>query len=53
MKILAAVVLILLCSVGAAVLLYGWRTRKARRIREEHEAEARKTAEDWARLRGM
>jgi hypothetical protein len=53
MRILAAVVLILLCGVGAAVLLCGWRTRRARRIRGEHEEEVVRSLEDWARLRGM
>lgn len=53
MKTLAAVALVLLCGVGAAVLLSGWRSRRMRRIREEHEAEARRTIEDVARLRGF
>lgn len=54
MRVLAAVVLVLLCGIGAAALLCGWRRRRRhRRIREEHEAEARRTPEDWARLRGF
>lgn len=53
MRLLAAVALVLLCGIGAAVLLSGWRSRRMRRIRDEHEAEARRTVEDWARLRGF
>ena len=53
MRILAAVALVLLCGIGATVLLFGWRTRRSRRVREQHEAEANRTLEDWARLRGM
>lgn len=53
MKILAAVALVLLCGLGAAVLLYSCRSRRWRRIREQHEAETHKTLEDWARRRGI
>lgn len=52
-RILLAVALVLLCSVGAAVLLSGWRPRRQRRIQEEHEAEAVRTLEDVARRWGM
>ncbi|MGO1079708.1 hypothetical protein [Inquilinus sp. CA228] len=53
MRILAAVALVLLCGIGAAVLLCGWRTRRMRHIREQHQTEACRTIEDVARLRGM
>jgi hypothetical protein len=47
-----AVVLVLLCGVGAAVI---WRcgARRRRRHREQHEAETLRTLEDRSRLRGM
>lgn len=53
MKILYAVVLVLLCGIGAAVLLGGLRSRRQRCIREAYEAEAVRTIEDVARRWGM
>ena len=53
MRILIAIALVLLCSAGAVVLLSGWRPRRQRLVREEHEAEAVKTIEDVARRWGM
>ena len=52
MRIAAAIILVLLCGVGAAVF---WRLgeRRRRRHREEHDAEVRRTLEDIARLRGF